>query len=97
MFPSVDGGRSRIFSSGTSQGARHRCSLALMMDAPRSLAPAPLRGPPLTFFSIDGGRSRIFSSGTSQGAHRRRFLVLMVGAPGSLAPAAPMGPTVNVS
>jgi hypothetical protein len=45
MFLSVDGGRSRIFSSGTSQGARRQRFLALMVDAPGSSAPAPPRGP----------------------------------------------------
>jgi hypothetical protein len=44
MFLSVDGGRSWIFSSGTSQGVCHRCFLALMVDAPGSLALASLRG-----------------------------------------------------
>jgi hypothetical protein len=45
MFLSVDGGRSWISSSGTSQGAHCRRFLTLMVGAPGSLAPAPLRGP----------------------------------------------------
>jgi hypothetical protein len=45
MFLSVDGGRSRIYCSGTSQGPRHRCFLALMVDALGSTVPAPPRGP----------------------------------------------------
>jgi hypothetical protein len=45
MFLSVDGGRSWISSSDTSQGARRRRFLALMVDAPGSPAPAPPRGP----------------------------------------------------
>jgi hypothetical protein len=44
MFHSVDGRCSRVYSSGTSQGIRHRCFLALMVGALRSTAPAPPRG-----------------------------------------------------
>jgi hypothetical protein len=44
-FLNVDGGRSWISSSGTSQGARHRRFLALMVDALGALALAPPRGP----------------------------------------------------
>jgi hypothetical protein len=44
-FLSVDGGRSQFSSSGTSQGARHRCFLGLMVGFPGSPALAPLRGP----------------------------------------------------
>jgi hypothetical protein len=44
MFLSVDGGRSRIYSSDTSQGAHRRCFLALMAGAPGSTALAPPRG-----------------------------------------------------
>jgi hypothetical protein len=39
----VDGGRFWIFSSGTSQGARHRHFLTLMVDASESLALTPPR------------------------------------------------------
>jgi hypothetical protein len=58
----VDGGCSQIFVS-TRQGAA--VDVALMVDALRSIAPPPLRGPPSIFLSIDGGHSRIYSSGTS--------------------------------
>jgi hypothetical protein len=44
MFLSIDGVHSRIYSSGTSQGARRRCFLALMVGALGSTAPAPPRG-----------------------------------------------------
>jgi hypothetical protein len=44
MFSNVDGGRSRIFSSSTSQEARYRCFLTLVVSALGSLAPAPPRG-----------------------------------------------------
>jgi hypothetical protein len=44
-FLSVDGGRSRIYNFDTSQGVRRRCFLALMVDAPGSLAPTPSSGP----------------------------------------------------
>jgi hypothetical protein len=74
MFLSVDGGRSRVYSSSTSKGGSHRSFLALMVDAPGSPVPAPPRGPPLMFHSVNGGRSRIYSSDTSQGARRRCFL-----------------------
>jgi hypothetical protein len=67
MLLSVDGGCSRIFSSCTSQWARRRRFLALMVGAPGSSAPTPLGGLPSTFLSVDGGHSRIFSSGTSWG------------------------------
>jgi hypothetical protein len=50
MFLSVDGGRSWIYSSGTSQVARHRCFLALMVDALVSTALAPLREPTVDIF-----------------------------------------------
>jgi hypothetical protein len=50
MFLSVDGGRSRIFSSGTTQGARRRHFLALMVGATGSLASAPPRGPIVDVF-----------------------------------------------
>jgi hypothetical protein len=44
MFPSVDGGRSRISSSGTSQVARYRCFLVLIVGALGSPTPAPPTG-----------------------------------------------------
>jgi hypothetical protein len=36
MFPSIDGGRSRISSSTASQGIHRRCFLTLMVGAPGS-------------------------------------------------------------
>jgi hypothetical protein len=45
MFLSFDGGRSWIYSPGTTQGARHQRFLALMLDTPGSPAPAAPRGP----------------------------------------------------
>jgi hypothetical protein len=66
---SVDGGRSRISSSVTSQGVRRRRFLALMVGAPGSPASAPPRGAVIDVFYVDGGRSQIFVS-TSQGACR---------------------------
>jgi hypothetical protein len=48
----IDGGRSRIFSSGTSQGPRCRRFLAFMVGAPGSLAPAPLRGLAVNVFTL---------------------------------------------
>jgi hypothetical protein len=44
MFLSVDGGRSRISYSSTSQGAHRQHFLALMVGALESPAPPP-RGP----------------------------------------------------
>jgi hypothetical protein len=44
MFLSVDGDRTQIYSSGTSQGAHHRHFLALMVAVPGSTALAPPRG-----------------------------------------------------
>jgi hypothetical protein len=41
MFLSVDGGRSRIYSSDTSQGGHRRRFLALMVGALRSTALTP--------------------------------------------------------
>jgi hypothetical protein len=58
----VDGGCSRISSSGTSQAACRRCFLALMVGALGSPALAPPRGPTIDIFYIDGGRSWIFIS-----------------------------------
>jgi hypothetical protein len=50
MFFSVDSGRSWI-SVSTSQGGHHRCFLALMVCAHRSLAPPP-GGPPSIFLAL---------------------------------------------
>jgi hypothetical protein len=52
MFLSVDGGCYRISSSSTSQEARRRCFLELMVGAPRSPASVTPRGPPSTFFTL---------------------------------------------
>jgi hypothetical protein len=60
--------------SAPARGARHRCFLALIVDALGSPALTPPRGPPSMFLSVDGGRSRISGSRTSQGVRRRRFL-----------------------
>jgi hypothetical protein len=76
MFSSVDGGRSRTSSSGTTSRGEPTVDVftTLMVGAPRPPAPAPPpRGLSLTFSSVDGGRSRISSSGTAQGARRRHF------------------------
>jgi hypothetical protein len=54
MFFNINGGRSQIYSSDTSQGPRRRCFLALMVDAPGSPAPAPPRGTVVDNFNIDG-------------------------------------------
>jgi hypothetical protein len=43
MFSSVDGGRSWIFSSGTSQGGPSSMFFTLIVATPRSL-PTPARG-----------------------------------------------------
>jgi hypothetical protein len=51
-FISIDDGRSRISSSGTSQGARHRHLLALMVGTPGSLARHLPGGPLSTFFTL---------------------------------------------
>jgi hypothetical protein len=48
----IDGGRSRISSSGTSQGAYCRHFLALMVGLFRSPAPTPPKGPPSMFFML---------------------------------------------
>jgi hypothetical protein len=74
MILSVDGGRSRIYSSGTSQGARHRCFLVLMVDTPGSPALTPPGGASSIFFSVGGGCSRIYSCDTSQGGPLSMFL-----------------------
>jgi hypothetical protein len=52
----VDGGRYRISSSGTSQGAHHRHFLVLMVSATGSLDLTPPRGPAVDVFYVDGGR-----------------------------------------
>jgi hypothetical protein len=90
MFLSIDGGR-----SGTSQGARCQCFLALMVGAPGSPPPAPPRGPIVNVFYIEGGRSRI-SISTHHGARRRCFLALMMGALGSSG-STDQGPTIDIS
>jgi hypothetical protein len=72
MFLSVDDGRCRIYSSGTTQGVRRRCFIALMVDTPGSIASAPPREPTVDIFYVDGGCSYI-SVSTSQGARHRRF------------------------
>jgi hypothetical protein len=96
MFLSIDGGRSRIYSSDTSQGAHRRHFLALIGGALPDLQLRHLTGSSLSmFFYVDGGCSRIFVS-TFQGARCRCFLALMVGAPGSTAPAPPREPTVDI-
>jgi hypothetical protein len=51
-FLSVDGACYRISSSDTSQGARHRRFLALMVDAPGSPAPAPPGGRHRRFLAL---------------------------------------------
>jgi hypothetical protein len=55
LFSNIDGGRSRISTSGTSQGVYRRRFLALVVDTPGSPALAPPGGPPSTFLSVDGG------------------------------------------
>jgi hypothetical protein len=59
MFFNVDGGRSRISSSGTSEGVRHQRFLTLMVGAPRSPALAPLREANIDVCYVDGGCSQI--------------------------------------
>jgi hypothetical protein len=59
MFHNVDGGCSQISSSGTSQGARCRRFLALMVGDTVSPALAPPSGPAVDIFYIDGKRSWI--------------------------------------
>jgi hypothetical protein len=54
MFLNIDGGHSRIYNSVTSQGARRRCFLMLMADAPE--APPP-RGPAFTALQLHGSHS----------------------------------------
>jgi hypothetical protein len=96
MFLSIDGGRSRIYSSGTSQGAHRRCFLCwwwVLLDLRQHLPGSPSS----MFLSIDGGYSRMYSSGTSQGTRDRCFLALMVDAPSSTAPTPPREPIVDVS
>jgi hypothetical protein len=91
----VDGGRSRVSSSDTSQGAYRRRFLALLVGALGSPASAPPSGAPSMFFTlmVDALGS---PTAPPRGAHHRRFLALMVDAPGSLASAPPRGPTVDV-
>jgi hypothetical protein len=80
----------------SSQGARHRCFLVLMVDVLGSTTLAPPKKPIIDVCYVDGGHSQIFVS-TSQGVHHRCFLTLMVDAPGSPAPAPPRGLTVDIS
>jgi hypothetical protein len=97
-FLSVDGGRSQISSSATSQGgpaalldlqlqhlpgAHCRCFLPLIVDAPGSLAPAPKRG---------GTTLPDHQLRHLPGVRHWRFLALMVDAPRSSALAPPEGP-----
>jgi hypothetical protein len=78
----------------TSQGVRHQCFLALMLDALGSPS-APYSGSAVDVFYVDGGRSCI-SVSTSQGVCRRCFLALMVDAHGFSAPAPPRGAIIDV-
>jgi hypothetical protein len=57
MFLSVDGGRSQIYSSGTSQRVRHQCLLALMVGSPGSTTLAPPRELTVDIFYVDDWRS----------------------------------------
>jgi hypothetical protein len=50
IFSNIDGGRSQISSNDTSQGGRRLSFLALVVDGPISLAPAPPRGPAVDVF-----------------------------------------------
>jgi hypothetical protein len=59
MFFNIDGGRSRISSSGTSEGVCHRCFLTLMVGASGSPALAPLREANVDVCYVDGGCSQI--------------------------------------
>jgi ubiquitin C-terminal hydrolase len=95
MFLSIDGGCSRIFNSGSSQGVRRQRFLALMVGAPGSPARHLPHGPSSMFISIDGGRSQIYNSDTSQEA--QRFLAFIVSTLRSTAPTPPKGPVVDVS
>jgi hypothetical protein len=63
---SIDGGRSRIYSFGTSKGVYCRYFLALMVGTPGSTALAPPREPTIDVFYIDGRCSQI-SISTHQG------------------------------
>jgi hypothetical protein len=96
MFSNVDGERSRISSSGTSQGG---ASLIFSnVDGRRSWISSSdtSQGASSMFLSVGGGRYWIFSFDTSQGVHCQRFLMLMVGALRSSALAPPRGPVVDV-
>jgi hypothetical protein len=94
---SVDYGRFRISSSGTSQGAHRRCFLALMVDAPGSTALAPHRGPAVDVCYFDGGRSQnSVSIPRGPEGPPSTFVMLMVDAPRSPS-ALTWGPAVGVS
>jgi hypothetical protein len=54
----VDGGRSQISSSSTSQGGPLSTFVTLMVGAPGSPALTPPRGPTVDVFYVDGGRCR---------------------------------------
>jgi hypothetical protein len=54
MFLNVDGVRFRIYNSVTSQGACHRCFLALMTDTPEALPP---RGATFAALQLHGSHS----------------------------------------
>jgi hypothetical protein len=73
MFFNIDGGRSRISSSGTSQGARRRHFLTLMVGGPGSSAPAPLpRGVAVDLLQLSSSHFQT-SGNASQGAIMSRM------------------------
>jgi hypothetical protein len=71
MFPSVDGGRSRIYNT-TSQRARRRRFLVLMMDAPGSSTPPP-KGPIANVLQLSGNRSQTFDNVAQGGTMNMTF------------------------
>jgi hypothetical protein len=90
----VDGGRSRITSSGTSQGASHQRFFTLMVDTPRSSAPAPPGARRRCFLALIVGA--LGSSPLAPpGGPPSTFFTLMVDAPGSLAPTPPGAPLLT--
>jgi hypothetical protein len=92
MFSSVDGGRSRILHQHPPWGGRRRYFLALMVGAPGSSAPSPLRGAPSTFLALMVATPGSLAPSPPRGAHRRWFLAFMVDTLGSPAPVPPRGP-----
>jgi hypothetical protein len=90
----VDGGRSQIFNSGTSQGPSSTFSHWCWALPDLQLQHLP--GARRRRFHVGGGRSSTFSSGTSRGPAADVF-TLMLGAPGPLAPAPPGGPPLMFS